>query len=117
MRATGRKFQKAALGVAFFAFLLILLPLGPQAAPAQDQALIAAADRGDGAAVQRLLREGASLDARDARGRTALLAATHGNRIEAARVFSSPPAPTSTPKTPSGIARSFMPARKAATKS
>jgi uncharacterized protein len=87
MRATGRKFQKAALGVAFFAFLLILLPLGPQAAPAQDQALIAAADRGDGAAVQRLLREGASLGARDARGRTALLAATHGNRIEAARLL------------------------------
>jgi uncharacterized protein len=87
MRATGRQFQKAALGVAFFVFGLGLMPLRPQAAPAQDQALIAAAERGDSAAVQQLLREGAGIGARDARGRTALLAATHANRIETARLL------------------------------
>jgi ankyrin repeat protein len=33
------------------------------------------------------VREGVSLDARDNRGRNALLAATHGNRVEVARVL------------------------------
>ena len=87
MQATGRKFQKAALGVAFFLFALVLIPFRPQAAPAQDLALIAAAERGDSAAVHTLLREGASIDARDARGRTALLAATQADRVETARLL------------------------------
>jgi len=87
MLATGRKFQKAALGVAFFLCTLILIPLPQQPARAQDLALTAAAERGDSAAVQKLLREGASIDARDARGRTALLAATQADRIEAARLL------------------------------
>ena len=87
MQATGRKFQKAALSVAFFLFALILIPFRPQAAPAQDLALIAAAERGDSAAVQKLLREGASIGARDARGRTALLAATQADRVETARLL------------------------------
>jgi len=87
MLATGRKFQKAAGGVAFFLCTLILIPLPQQPARAQDLALTAAAERGDSAAVQKLLREGASIDARDARGRTALLAATQADRIEAARLL------------------------------
>src|SRR5829696_3432152 len=87
MPAIGQKFPKAALGAAFFIFLLVLIPLSPQAAPAQDQALIAAAERGDSAAVQQLLREAVAIGARDARGRTALLAATHANQVEAARLL------------------------------
>jgi uncharacterized protein len=87
MRASGRKFQKAALGAAFFVFALMLMPPSLQAASAQDQALIVAAERGDNAVVAKLLREGAHVGARDAKGRTALLAATHGNQVEAARLL------------------------------
>lgn len=46
--------------------------------------LISAAERGDTAAVLRLLSAGAAIDARDARGRTALLAATHANQVTTA---------------------------------
>jgi uncharacterized protein len=87
MRARGREFQKAALGVAFFVFAVTLMPLTSRATPAQDQALIAAAERGANAAVEKLLREGAGPGARDAKGRSALLAATHGNQVEAARLL------------------------------
>jgi ankyrin repeat protein len=83
MRAMVQGFRKAALSAAFFVMACSTM----QADPAKDQALIAAAERGDAAAVQRLLREGANVNARDARGRTALLAATHRNRVEAARVL------------------------------
>lgn len=44
------------------------------------QNLIQAAERGDAALVEQLLREGADLNGRDARGRTPIMAATHGNR-------------------------------------
>jgi uncharacterized protein len=47
--------------------------------------LVAAAERGDLPALRRLLDEGAPVDQRDARGRTALLAGTHANQVEAAR--------------------------------
>ena len=50
-----------------------------------DARLIAAAERGDGASVARLIKDGASPKARDSAGRTALLAATQHNRIEVAR--------------------------------
>lgn len=53
----------------------------------RDLQLIAAADAGDTAAVIGLLSAGASAKARDARGRTALLAATQGNRVEVARLL------------------------------
>ena len=46
--------------------------------------LIQAADAGDLDAVRRLLADGAAVDAQDARGRTALLAATQGNHIAVA---------------------------------
>jgi hypothetical protein len=69
------------------------LALVPGAAPAQNPAagrdaeLIRAAEAGDTPAVQRLLAQGASVRARDAQGRTALVAATYGNRVEAARAL------------------------------
>lgn len=44
--------------------------------------LIAAAEAGDTAAVLQLLADGATTNGRDARGRTAAMAATHGNRVE-----------------------------------
>jgi len=56
-------------------------------AQSRDPALIAAAGKGDLAGVERLMRDGASVAARDARGRTALLAATHGNHVAVARVL------------------------------
>ena len=50
-----------------------------RAASERDRALIAAADRGDSGAVRRLLAEGASVHAADARGVTALIAAAYRN--------------------------------------
>jgi len=46
-----------------------------------------AAERNDAAAVETLLAEGAVIDARDGSGASALLVATHGNRIEAAKAL------------------------------
>jgi uncharacterized protein len=66
--------------------LLIAMTL-PAAAQNRDQALIAAAGKGDGAGVEQLVRAGASVTARDTRGRTALLAATQGNHVAAARAL------------------------------
>jgi len=71
--------------------LLIALLLSTAAAwaqsPERDQALIAAAGRGDAAAVQRLMKEGASLLTRDDGGRTALVAAAYGNHVDTARIL------------------------------
>jgi ankyrin repeat protein len=69
---------------ALFAVLSILMIL-PAAAQSRDQALIAASARGDLASVERLISEGAGVKARDNRGRTALLVATHGNHVAVAR--------------------------------
>ncbi len=67
---------------------LALVPgLARTQAPARDAGLIRAAEAGDAAAVKRLLGEGASVRARDGQGRTALVAATYGNRVEAARLL------------------------------
>jgi uncharacterized protein len=67
---------------------LALLPgLARAQAPARDAELIRAAEAGDATAVKRLLAQGASVRARDAQGRTALVAATYGNRIEVARLL------------------------------
>lgn len=49
--------------------------------------LRSAADRGDAGEVRMLLERGAPIDSRDGQGRTALLLATHGNHVEAARVL------------------------------
>ena len=66
---------------------LIIAMSSPAHAQNRDQALIGAAGRGDLAAVERLIREGASVAARDSRGRTALLVATHGNHVPVARAL------------------------------
>jgi hypothetical protein len=54
---------------------------------APDAALIKAAEAGDAAEVRRLLARGASVKARDATGRTALVAATYGNRPDVAKLL------------------------------
>jgi uncharacterized protein len=66
---------------------LVIAMSPPAHAQNRDQALIAAAGKGDLLAVERLIREGASVAARDGRGRTALLAATHGNHVPVARAL------------------------------
>ena len=71
------------LAVAIIAFAMT----HPAEAQSRDQALIAAAGKGDLAPVERLIRDGASVAARDVRGRTALLAATHGNHAAVARAL------------------------------
>ncbi len=82
MRAS-RIFKRAALSVALFVCLTAPLHAGP----AQDRALIEAAESGDVIVTRKLLAEGASVKARDSAGRTALLAATHANRVEVARIL------------------------------
>lgn len=49
--------------------------------------LIQAAEKGDVAQLQRLLKDGAPLNGQDARGRTAAMAATHGNQPDALRAL------------------------------
>lgn len=59
------------------------LSLLPAFAPAQDTTtppLVAAAARGNMSVVVQLLAQGAAVDARDDRGRTAVMAATHADR-------------------------------------
>jgi len=70
-----------------FLATLIIAMSSPAHAQNRDQALIAAAGRGDLALVERLIREGSSVAARDSRGRTALLVATHGNHVPVARAL------------------------------
>src|SRR5262245_41874085 len=69
------------------ALLLLAGPAHAQSVAGRDADLLHAAERGDAAAVKRLLAQGASVRARDARGRTALVAATYGNHVEAARLL------------------------------
>jgi len=59
----------------------------PQESAAMNEQLIGAAEHGDSAAVQRLLAQGAPIDAQDARGRTPVLAATHANQVETVRIL------------------------------
>lgn len=67
---------------------IMLLPIvGMTMAEATEQGLIEAAGRGDATAVRQLLADGAPIDARDGRGRTALLAATHANHVETAKLL------------------------------
>jgi len=67
--------------------MMIMLAFVLLQASAADLDLIRAAEAGDGPRVRALLKEGAKVDAADATGRTALLAATQQNRIEAARLL------------------------------
>ena len=83
------KLRQAVLCTACFVFAALAFIQAMPPAQAQimkaDDRLIAAAGKGDLAAVQAALREGAVVDARDRSGRTALLVATHANKIEVAR--------------------------------
>ena len=79
---------------AWLACLISCVVLTTQAAtpvtqdrPGLDLELITAADAIQPARVAQLLARGASVQARDARGRTALLAATHANDVESARLL------------------------------
>src|SRR5688572_13380583 len=49
---------------------------------AMTQNLIHAANAGDTPTVQRLIQEGADINGRDELGRTAVMAATHGNHVD-----------------------------------
>ena len=71
-----------------------MLPVAPGAAPGvvavvrpaneQDLALIAAAEKGSLEGVAQAMRSGASIKARDPKGRTALLAAAYANQVPVA---------------------------------
>jgi uncharacterized protein len=84
-----------ALAAAIALCLMLLAGCGgdddsERAAPAERPAgrdLLAVAEEGDAAAVRRLLAAGADVNARDARGRTAVTAAALGEHVEAARVL------------------------------
>jgi ankyrin repeat protein len=67
--------------------LMLTLLLLPVAVRAAEPSLIEAASRGDVPAIRKLLDAGANVNARDARGRNAILAATHANQVEAARIL------------------------------
>ena len=72
------------------AFLLLAPMAGSGLAAAQSLVsaeLFRAAEEGNPARVSALLRDGIPVDARDARRRTALLAATHANQVAVARVL------------------------------
>ena len=68
---------------------LVILGMAVTASPASDKddLLIVAAERNDVDSVKRLLRDGAGVQARDAQGRTALMASTYRNHVEVARVL------------------------------
>lgn len=70
-----------------FVVALAGVAAGDVGASGDAQTLINAAELGDLATIQRQLAAGALVDARDDRGRTALLVATHANRVEAARLL------------------------------
>ena len=79
------RIAKAASAAFFFALVACGGPLRAQQANENEREMITAAERGELLVVKKLLAGGARIDARDQRGRTALLAATHRNRVETAR--------------------------------
>jgi ankyrin repeat protein len=88
-RARPRAVSSAGLGAALAALLVV--GCGATASPAPEvggsaapTGLIEAAGRGDATVVRELLEGGAPVDARDARGATALVRAAYGNHLEAA---------------------------------
>ena len=86
MRAGSGSFAKAALGAAFFVGCM-MAAVAARAEGGPARALVAAAEAGDLATIEKLIGNGVAVDARDDSGRTALLAATHANKPEAARVL------------------------------
>jgi uncharacterized protein len=83
-----RQIAKAATAAFLLAGATVAMPTGPAAAqsnPERERDLVHAAERGEIIVVRKLVAEGAQINWRDHRGRTALLAATQRNRIEVAR--------------------------------
>lgn len=76
--------KKAAFCAAFF-FCGLSTPHASESAA--DRNLIVSAIKGDVEGVRRALKEGATINVRDNRGRTALLIATHDNNVALARVL------------------------------
>jgi ankyrin repeat protein len=66
--------------------IMTAIATGAQAQSSPGALLVAAA-RGDLVEVERLLRQGAKVDARDARRRTSLMLATHANHVAVARAL------------------------------
>jgi ankyrin repeat protein len=79
------RIKKAASAAFFFALIAWSGSLQAQQANENERDMIAAAERGELVVVKKLLAAGARIDARDQRGRSALLAATQKNRIDTAR--------------------------------
>ncbi len=83
-----RQLAKAA-AAAFLLFIAMGAVLSglamAQGNPERERDLVHAAERGEIDAVRKLVAEGAQINWRDYRGRTALLAATQRNRVEVAR--------------------------------
>jgi ankyrin repeat protein len=73
--------------LAFLALLLAFNPFTASGETMNQTPLHAAAAAGDAATVGKLLSAGAAIDARDGSGATALLVATHANRVEAAKAL------------------------------
>ncbi|MCC6471744.1 MAG: ankyrin repeat domain-containing protein [Alphaproteobacteria bacterium] len=78
-RLTGRRLV--------LALLLLCLTEGAMAQTPDLPPIVAAAEKGDLGELKRRIDARADIEARDGTGRTALLAATHGNHIEAARLL------------------------------
>src|ERR1043166_7322970 len=76
---------KAASAAFFIALVVCGGSLQAQQANENEREMIVAAERGELVLVKKLLAAGARIDARDQRGRSALLAATQKNRIDTAR--------------------------------
>ena len=79
------KAASAAFLLLVFATQVFVVPAFAQQGNEKEREMITAAERGELPVVRRLLADGARIDARDQRGRTALLAATHRNRVDVAR--------------------------------
>jgi uncharacterized protein len=89
-RAGRRPAPTWTLALAIAAMLAVVPPAGAQVPPSAEQVarydgVLAAAHRGDLAALDRLLAAGADLRARDAQGRTAVHVAAHARQREALR--------------------------------
>ena len=80
--------MKAASAAFLLGMIMASVPDGSASAQSQaerERDLIVAAERGELVVVRQLIQQGARVNARDQRGRTALLAATQRNQVEVAR--------------------------------
>ena len=78
---------KPAILTGFTLLVIVSLPLIAFGPNMNETALHSAAKNDDVAAIKDLLSKGTPIDARDGSGCTALLVATHGNKVNAARAL------------------------------